>query len=144
MDAGDVSAFRLSRWQLFAYGQLVVPMAVIGLPLAIYIPPFYSGTLGLNLGAVSYILMLARLSDVVTDPFSGRWSDRTHTRWGRRRPWVAIGVAVMMASSLMLFIPPAYVTNLYLLGWIAAIYLGYTLIEIPYGAWGAEISEDYH
>ncbi|HEX7775577.1 MAG TPA: MFS transporter [Parvibaculum sp.] len=143
MNAG-VSAFKLSRWQLFAYGQLVVPMAVIGLPLAIYIPPFYSGTLGLNLGAVGFILMLARLSDVVTDPFIGRLSDRTHTRWGRRRPWVAAGVVVMMVSSLMLFLPPASVGNIYLLFWIAAIYLGYTLIEIPYGAWGAEISDDYH
>jgi Na+/melibiose symporter-like transporter len=144
MDAGVTGVFKLSRWQLFAYGQLVVPMAVIGLPLAIYIPPFYSGTLGLNLAAVGFILMLARLSDVFTDPFIGRWSDRTHTRWGRRRPWVALGVVVMMVSSVMLFMPPVAVSNLYLLGWIAAIYLGYTLIEIPYGAWGAEISDDYH
>jgi Na+/melibiose symporter-like transporter len=144
MDAGPIGAKRLGRWQLFAYGQLVVPMAVIGLPLAIYIPPFYSGTLGLNLAAVGFILMLARLSDVVVDPFIGRWSDRTHTRWGRRRPWVAAGVVVMMASSLMLFLPPAQVSNLYLLIGISAIYFGYTLIEIPYGAWGAELSEDYH
>ena len=50
---------------------------------------------------------------------------------------------VMMASSLMLFLPPTHVSNLYLLAWIAAIYLGYTLIEIPYGAWGAELSQDY-
>ena len=120
MDAGVTGVFKLSRWQLFAYGQLVVPMAVIGLPLAIYIPPFYSGTLGLNLAAVGFILMLARLSDVFTDPFIGRWSDRTHTRWGRRRPWVALGVVVMMVSSVMLFMPPVAVSNLYLLGWIAA------------------------
>ena len=135
---------KLGRWELFAYGQLVVPMAVIGLPLAIYIPPFYSGTLGLDLGAVGIILMLARLSDVIVDPFIGRWSDRTHTRWGRRRPWVMVGVAVMMAASVMLFVPHGQVTSLYLLGWICAIYFGYTLIEIPYGAWGAEISDDYH
>ncbi|KAB7741506.1 MFS transporter [Parvibaculum sedimenti] len=135
---------KLGKWELFAYGQLVVPMAVIGLPLAIYIPPFYSGTLGLDLGAVGVILMLARLSDVFVDPFIGRWSDRTHTRWGRRRPWVIVGVIIMMISAIMLFVPQGQVTNLYLLVWICAIYLGYTLIEIPYGAWGAEISDDYH
>jgi len=135
---------KLGKWELFAYGQLVVPMAVIGLPLAIYIPPFYSGTLGLDLGAVGFILMLARLSDVFVDPFIGRMSDRTHTRWGRRRPWVIGGVIIMMISSIMLFVPQGQVTNLYLLLWICAIYLGYTLIEIPYGAWGAEISDDYH
>ena len=143
MDAGPVATRTMSRWQLFAFGQLVVPMAVIGLPLAVYIPPFYSGTLGLDLATIGYILTLARLSDVVTDPFVGRLSDRTHTRWGRRRPWIFAGVIVMMASSIMLFLPPAHVSNLYLLVWIAAIYLGYTLIEIPYGAWGAELSQDY-
>lgn len=144
MDAGPIGAHRLSGWQLFAYGQLVVPMAVIGLPLAIYIPPFYSGTLGLNLAAVGFMMMLARLSDVFIDPFVGRWSDRTHSRWGRRRPWIVVGVVVMAISSVMLFVPQMEVSNLYLLIWISAIYFGYTLIEIPYGAWGAEISEDYH
>ena len=135
---------RLTNWQLAAYGQLVVPLAVIGLPVAVYIPPFYSGTLGLDLAAVGLILMLARISDVITDPLIGRLSDRTRTRFGRRRPWVVAGVPVMMLSAYMLFLPAEEVSNLYLLVWIAAIYLGYTLITIPYGAWGAELSGDYH
>ena len=120
-----------------------MPLAVIGLPVAIYIPPFYSGTLGLDLAAVGLILMVARLSDVVTDPLIGGLSDRTRTRWGRRRPWVALGVPVMMVSAFMLFVPRGEVTNLYLLIWISAIYFGFTLISIPYGAWGAELSGDY-
>lgn len=139
----EKGAPRLTRWQLVAYGQLVVPLAVIGLPVALYIPPFYAGTLGLDLAAVGLILMLARASDVVTDPLIGYLSDRTRTRFGRRRPWVLAGVPLMMASALMLFVPPEAVSNLYLLTWIAAIYLGYTLITIPYGAWGAELSGDY-
>jgi len=140
---GETSGKRLSNWQLIAYGQLVVPLAVIGLPVAVYIPPFYSSTLGLDLAAVGFILMLARISDVITDPLIGRLSDRTRTRWGRRRPWVAAGVPIMVVSSLMLFAPPDGVSNAYLLMWIAAIYFGYTLITIPYGAWGAELSGDY-
>lgn len=142
--AGGESEKRLSKWQLIAYGQLVMPLAVIGLPVAVYIPPFYSSTLGLDLAAVGFILMLARISDVVTDPLIGRLSDHTRTRWGRRRPWVAVGVPVMVVSALMLFVPQGEVSNLYLLIWIAAIYLGYTLVTIPYGAWGAELSGDYH
>lgn len=137
------AARKLSKRQLVAYGQLVTPLAVIGLPVAIYIPPFYSGTLGLDLAAVGFILMLARLGDVVTDPVIGALSDRTRTRWGRRRPWVAAGVPVMMLSAFMLFVPQGEVTNAYLLIWISAIYLGFTLIAIPYGAWGAELSGDY-
>ena len=134
---------RLTTWQLIAYGQLVVPLAVIGLPVAVYLPPFYSSTLGLDLAAVGIILMLARISDVVTDPLIGRLSDRTRSRFGRRRPWIIAGVPVMVVSALMLFVPQGEVSNLYLLIWISAIYLGYTLITIPYGAWGAELSGDY-
>jgi GPH family glycoside/pentoside/hexuronide:cation symporter len=142
--AQETGEKRLSTWQLAAYGQLVMPLAVIGLPVAVYLPPFYSGTLGLDLAAVGLILMLARISDVITDPLIGRLSDRTRTRVGRRRPWVLAGVPVMMLSAYMLFLPPGEVSNLYLLIWISAIYLGYTLITIPYGAWGAELSGDYH
>lgn len=69
---------KLTPWQLVAYGQLVMPLAVIGLPVAVYIPPFYSSTLGLDLAAVGLILMLARITDVITDPLIGRLSDRTH------------------------------------------------------------------
>lgn len=139
---GDTKA--LSTWQLVAYGQVVVPLAIIGLPLAIYIPPFYSQTLGLDLASVGFILLIARLADVFIDPMVGHFSDSTHTRWGRRRPWVLAGVPVMMVSAFMLLVPQGEVTNLYLFIWICAIYLGFTLITIPYGAWGAELSGDYH
>lgn len=135
---------KLSRWQLFSYGQAVVPLAIIGLPIAIYIPPFYSQTLGPNLAAVGFILMIARLADVFIDPMVGHFSDRTHTRWGRRRPWVLLGIPVMMVSAFMLLIPQGEITNTYLFVWICAIYLGFTLITIPYGAWGAELSGEYH
>ena len=113
--AQETGEKRLSRWQLAAYGQLVMPLAVIGLPVAVYLPPFYSGTLGLDLAAVGFILMLARISDVFTDPLIGRLSDRTRSRFGRRRPWVLAGVPVMMLSAYMLFLPSGEVSNLYLL-----------------------------
>lgn len=138
------TADSIPTWRLAAYAQMTLPLAVIGLPIAIYIPPFYSGTLGLDLAAVGLVLMLARFSDVITDPLIGRFSDRTRTRFGRRRPWIAVGVPIMVLSAYMLFVPSEPVSLGYLLVWIAAIYLGFTLIGIPYAAWGAELSTDYH
>jgi glycoside/pentoside/hexuronide:cation symporter, GPH family len=134
---------RVPFGHLVAYAQMTLPLAVIGLPIAIYIPAFYSGTLGLNLAAVGIVLMLARFSDVITDPLIGRLSDRTRGRFGRRRPWIAAGVPLMALSAFMLFVPSEPVSLGYLLLWISAIYLGFTLITIPYGAWGAELSTDY-
>ena len=136
--AGEISLARLA-----AYGQMVVPLAVVGLPLAIYIPPFYGGTLGLDLALIGTLLMLARFSDVVTDPLIGRLSDLTRTRWGRRRPWILAGLPVMVISAYMLFLPPEGAGALYLLGAIVALYFGFTLIVIPYGAWGAELVGGY-
>ncbi|MBG53534.1 MAG: MFS transporter [Rhodobiaceae bacterium] len=135
---------RVPLRRLIAYAQMVVPLAVIGLPIAIYIPPFYSGTLGLDLAAVGLVLMLARFSDVITDPLIGRLSDRTRSRFGRRRPWILAGVPLMVMSAYMLFVPSEPVSLIYLLLWISLIYLGFTLIGIPFGAWGAELSLDYH
>ena len=142
-DGTNGDGARLKTGQLIGYGQFIIPLAIIGLPIGIYIPSFYAGTLGLNLATVGFILMIARLSDVVTDPLIGFLSDKTHTRFGRRRPWIIVGVPLLAASSFMLFQPPAEVSNLYLLFCISAIYLAFTLIAIPYVAWGTEISNDY-
>ncbi|WP_421860809.1 MFS transporter [Parvibaculum sp.] len=138
-----ISNLRLKTRQLIGYGQFIVPLAIIGLPIAIYIPPFYTGTLGLDLATVGFILMIARLSDVVTDPLIGLLSDKTHTRIGRRRPWILAGIPLLVLSSFMLFNPANDVGNLYLLFWISAIYLAFTLIAIPYVAWGTEVSSSY-
>ncbi len=80
----------LSRRILLAYGAPALPAAMLGLPLLVYLPSFYAETIGLGLTSVGAILLLARLWDVVTDPLVGVLSDRTRSRIGRRRPWLAI------------------------------------------------------
>ena len=73
----------LPRTTLYAHGTMGLPLAVIGYPLAIWIPAHYSGGLGISLAAVGTILMLARLTDVITDPIIGELSDRWRTPIGR-------------------------------------------------------------
>ena len=67
-DQGGVE--RLSIWRLAAYGQLVVPLSVVGLPLAVYLPAFYGGTLGLNLALVGVVMNsnVARTLVIVSRP----------------------------------------------------------------------------
>lgn len=141
---GEKAKNTLAKTTLLAHGQMVIPLAVIGLPVNIYIPPFYGDTLGLDLALVGFILFAARLTDVITDPLVGRLSDLTQTRWGRRRPWILAGVPMMMMASYLLFFPPEIVSVWYLLGSVMLIYLGFTFIVIPYGAWGAELATDYN
>jgi Na+/melibiose symporter-like transporter len=121
-----------------------LPLAVIGYPLSIWIPAHYSGGLGLSLATVGTMLMLARFTDVITDPIMGEISDRVHTPFGRRKPWIAIGVVVMLLGVWFLFMPQPGVGVWYFLLWLTVFFLGSTLIALPHRAWGAELSPDYH
>ncbi|MGD8832763.1 MAG: MFS transporter [Pseudomonadales bacterium] len=134
----------LSRTTIYAHGALGLPLAVIGYPLAIWIPAHYSGGLGISLAAVGTILMLARLTDVVTDPIMGELSDRWRTPIGRRRPWLLIGTPMMMLGVYHLFMPPDDAGLAYFLVWLTLFFIGSTMIGLPHRAWGAELSPDYH
>ena len=134
----------LARKTIYAHGTVGMPMAVYGYPLAIWIPAHYSGGLGLDLATVGIILMLARLTDVVTDPLIGELSDRWRTPVGRRKPWLLIGTPIMLLGVYKLFAPSGDVDIYYFLLWLTIFFLGSTMIMLPHRAWGAEMSTDYH
>ncbi len=126
---------------LFGLPEFATYLAVI--PISLYIPFFYSRDLGLSITAVGLVLMVARISDVIIDPLIGALSDRTKLAWGRRKIWMVAGAPLMMASAYALFVATSPVTNMYLLGWSMLLWLGWTMINIPYYAWGAELSTDF-
>lgn len=133
---------RIDRQTLLAYALPGLPAAMVGLPLYIYLPAYYAVDLGL--GVVGVVLLAARLWDIVVDLGIGELSDRIHTRFGRRRPWLVLSLPVICLSVELLFRPVAPVSWSYLLVWTMALYLGWTMFLLPYGAWGAELSTDYH
>ena len=135
---------RLSRLQIIAYGLPGLPLAILLLPLFITVPTFYADDLGLGFTTVGLILLLARAWDVVTDPLIGLLSDRTRTRFGRRRPWLLAGAPLMVIGTWALFRPPDEVGALYLAGATFTLYLGGTMVMLPYTAWAAELSPDYN
>ncbi|HEY5644400.1 MAG TPA: MFS transporter [Pseudomonadales bacterium] len=146
----------IGRLRMALYGLVNLPTSIVGLPIALYIPAFYSQNLGLSLAAVGALIALSRLTDVVTDPAIGVASDRTRTRLGRRKPWMILGMPLKVLALWMLFVPESEfarylwglmggeaISNLYLFVWISLLYLGFTLVDLPYRAWGAELSPDY-
>ncbi|MGF1547326.1 MAG: MFS transporter [Thiotrichales bacterium] len=129
--------------QLLAYGAPAAPLALLGLPLYVYVPSFYTETLGFSLVGVGVVLLAARLLDVVTDPLVGIMSDRWPGRY-RRKSAMALGIPLLIVGLWALFRPIAD-TGLATLGVAAALtYLGWTLLSVPYHAWGAELERDYH
>lgn len=144
MQTKPTSEKKLSRRTLFFYGLADMPIQMAAIPVAAFIPNYYGQDLGLSLAAVGTIWLLTRLFDAVSDPLIGWLSDRTNTRWGRRRVWMVAAVPIMMLAIYKLFMPVAPVTEMYLLGWLIALWTGWTMLFIPYYAWAAELSSDYN
>lgn len=126
---------------LYALPSLVTSVAA--LPMALFVPSYYADELGLPLAAVGAAIAASRLLDVVTDPLIGGFSDRIATRWGRRKPWMLLGTPLFLVSVWHVFVPGEGVGIGYLLAWSALLYLGFTMIDLPHKAWGAELSTDY-
>lgn len=135
---------RLKRSVLFYYALTDLPLMMSIFPAAVFIPKFYASEMGVPLAVVANIILAVRIFDFVNDPLMGYISDRTHSRWGRRRPWVAAAVPVMMLGIFMLYLPPASAGAVHMLVWMAVVSLGTTMMMIPYYAWAAELSPDYN
>lgn len=135
---------QLSARVLASYSGVTIPMAAMGMPIAVYLPPFYSDGLGLSLVTVGTVFTLARIWDVVTDPIMGLVIDRFDSRWGRRKHWIALSIPILCVSVWAVFIPdPAAVSGAYLMFWLIALYVGYTMLAIAHQSWGAELTASY-
>lgn len=134
---------RLSKATLFCYGVADLPVMLAIMPMSIWLSRFYTGDMGLSLSAVANIMLLARLFDVFTDPLVGHLSDHTRTRWGRRKPWMLASLPLLMIGLYKVFLPPDGIGIWYLFSWMMVMWLGWTMLMIPYYAWAAELSDDY-
>ena len=139
----DPTQSKLNNFSLIAYSLPSAPTSMLMMMLVVYLAPFYASEMGMELAAVGGIFFLARLWDAVIDPLVGNLSDQTRSRFGRRKPWIAVGTPLLMLALYFFLQPPEGVTITYLA--IAAIcfYIAITLVQIPYLSWGAELSRDY-
>jgi Na+/melibiose symporter-like transporter len=133
-----------SAGRLAAFAALALPIAAAQMPLGVYLPAIYAQHYGIPLALLGTIFLLEKLWGTAADPIIGALSDRTRSRHGRRRPWIAAGAIVFALSAVALFFPPATVTPLYLGAALFAFYLGWSMIWIPYLAWSGEVTSDYH
>lgn len=139
------SSAPLSNTACVLYGLPFLVHQVALTPLVTFVPALYSSPEhGLPMAMVGTILLVSRVADAVIDPVVGELSDRTRSRLGRRKPWILAGLPLLMLSVMMVFAPPGKVTPLYATVWLSLIFLAFTLVDLPYKAWGADLSRDYH
>lgn len=141
--ARAVPAGRRSNATLAAFAASCLPYAALGLPVYVTLPEFYASHVGVPLAAVSLIFLIVRLADIVVDPFLGMVIDRTSTKWGRYRVWMAIGAPILMLSVAMLFFVGQGAGATHLAVWLVVMYLGYSISLLSQTSWAAVLSPDY-
>ena len=107
---------------------------------------FYNQALGLDAGAVGFILLIALLLDAMIDPLVGYWSDKTHTSWGKRHPWMYGAILPMAFAWIMLWHPPQLGEQgllLFLLCFAFMLRAAVSCYEIPGLAVVSGLTSDY-
>lgn len=133
----------LSLGVLAAYGSPALPLATLALVLVVSIPTFYSSEIGLSLTALGTALLLLRIFDALIDPIIGFIADRTTSKFGRRRSFVALAMPLTVVSCYHIFVPPDDASIWYLSLWMMLLSLSMSAMALSYAAWGAELATDY-
>lgn len=144
---GALSQASLPAGRLIAFASLMLPVTAAQMPIAVYLPALYAQHFGLPLAALGAIFLVERIWGAVTDPLIGVLSDRTKSRYGRRKSWIVGGAILYALATVFLFFPTLpfiTVTPLYLAAALFTFYLAWSMIQIPYLAWSGEISGAYH
>ena len=105
---------------------------------------YLTDVVGLAAGLAGTALMVGKIWDAVTDPVVGYLSDRTRSRFGRRRPWLFVGAWITFGSMVVMFYPPIGAPFVWALLATCLLNTGYTLINIPYGALTPDLTDDFH
>lgn len=105
---------------------------------------FMTSVLGISPALAALTVFIPKFWDVLIDPLIGMVSDRTQSRWGRRRPYMLAGGITMSLFFVMLFSVPAFETPLESFIYVTAAYMAcataYAVFSVPYIAMPAEIS----
>ncbi|MDX2272834.1 MAG: MFS transporter [Cyanobacteriota bacterium] len=138
---------KLSLRSKLAYGAGDLGPAITANILVFFLLPFLTNVAGLSAGLAGSILALSKVWDAINDPIVGVLSDRTQSRWGRRRPWILFGAIPFGLSFLAQWVVPFPDQP----GWLFAYYMlvailfnsFYTAVNLPYTALTPQLTQDY-
>jgi GPH family glycoside/pentoside/hexuronide:cation symporter len=139
---------RIPTRELLTYCAPAGGIGFMAMLVSIYFLKFSTDVLLIAPATMGLLFGLSRFWDAVSDPLLGFLTDRTRSRWGRRRPWMFAGIVPMGAAFVMMWSPPPALEGGALTVWMLAAIVGFftglTMIDVPHAALGAEITDDYH
>lgn len=121
---------------MYAFGMLA--MMIPSQAFSSFYIYFYSDKLGMEIALVTLARTIFLIWDAVNQPLFGYFSDRTNTRYGRRRPWIYGAIPLFMLTFIMVFSPPEGMSDYGLFTWFLIALILYeavaTVIWVNYGA----------
>ena len=138
---------RLGRGTYVGYALGSLSTGAFGTVPGLLLLYYLTDTLGVAAGVAGVTVLLPKLWDVVWNPLVGGWSDRTHTRWGARRPWLLAGAVLLPPLFVAMFAAPAGLSPSAAALWTGVAFLGaaaaYALFQVPYVSMPAEMTDEY-
>lgn len=142
--AGQAGPGRVAVSRLAAFAAPSLPLAAMGLPFVVQLPPHYTSHVGIAAWLVGVIFMGARLLDIGVDLWVGLAMDQTRTRIGRFTPWLLAGSPLLSCGALFLFFAEPGAGPAYLAIALLASYIAFSMATLSQMALGATLSTDYH
>lgn len=116
--------------------------------IGFYLLYYFTDVVGLHPALSGTALMIGKVWDAITDPITGYYSDRTRSRFGRRRPYIFIGAIFSLFFMILIFTPVTFQKEMNQFLYLTLLYCllntAYTLVNIPYAALLPELTEDYN
>ena len=136
----------LSVGQKAGWGLADMGIVVFVIVKQLLVLSFLTNYLNVPVGIAGLLTTSVLIFDIITDPIVGYLSDRTHSRWGRRVPWMVIGALILSGGIIGLFGVPQSLTLFGTLIWVGGFFalatVGFTMVAIPYGATAGEMTQD--
>jgi GPH family glycoside/pentoside/hexuronide:cation symporter len=138
---------KLSRREKLFYGVGDTGFSLTSTILGAYFAIFMIDVVGIAPATAAIAVLIGRSWDYINDPLFGHLSDRTRTRWGRRRPFLLFGALPYALTFAMLWYRPPLDGQIALAVYYSIAYIFYeaaaTLIYMPYFALTPELTSDY-
>ena len=134
----------MNLFQRFSYTALNLPTSAAGMPMFIFILPFYADDMGLGLSLVGIIFFFGRFIDILTDPVMGVLIDKFPSRWGKHKLWIFLSAPIFMLATYVIFLPSVeQPSGLYFFGGLFLIYSAFTLSSITQLSWASFLAPNY-
>ena len=146
MEPSKVNKEKLSLISKLAYGMGDVGCNFSWMFVGNFLMIFYTDVFGIGMGAVATLMLVSRFWDAINDPVIGLLTDKTHTRWGRFRPWLLFGAPLTALVLVLTFWAHPEWSQTAKIIYMAVTYcilvLGYTCVNLPYGTLCGAMTQD--